>query len=107
MGYTTKSNVEILPISLRFVAVIASLAAVICFGKSQGLHDIGAVESADLGHHLVTPATGTVGSVSFIDLVQSVVLIISDRVCIHLVTYNFLHRAFDSRAHPSWNLCRL
>ncbi|KAI9375911.1 hypothetical protein BJX61DRAFT_41302 [Aspergillus egyptiacus] len=43
----------------RAVAMIASLAAVIAFAYSQGQHDGGEVETSDLGHHVVTPATGT------------------------------------------------
>ena len=57
---TRKWHLQLFPVSLRFVAMLASLAAVICFGYSQGLHDTEVVEVADLGHHVVTPATGTV-----------------------------------------------
>ncbi|KAL3462255.1 hypothetical protein BJX64DRAFT_259516 [Aspergillus heterothallicus] len=48
-----------LSICLRFVTILASLAAVTSFGYTQDLHDRDVLTAADLGHHLVTPATGT------------------------------------------------
>ncbi|KAL2812952.1 hypothetical protein BJX63DRAFT_395310 [Aspergillus granulosus] len=44
---------------LRFVTIVTSLAAVISFGYTQGLHDRDVLTAADLGHHLITPVTGT------------------------------------------------
>ncbi|KAL4994644.1 hypothetical protein BDV10DRAFT_188845 [Aspergillus recurvatus] len=46
-------------ICIRSIALVASLAAVIAFAYSQNVHDRGVVVTQDLGHHLVTPATGT------------------------------------------------
>ncbi|KAL4987370.1 hypothetical protein BDW68DRAFT_177860 [Aspergillus falconensis] len=46
-------------ICLRSLALLASLAAVVAFAYSQDAHDRGVVVTQDLGHHLVTPATGT------------------------------------------------
>lgn len=57
----TKSRI---PIYLRFVALIASLAAVAGFSYSQVNHDNEMVLTADLGHHMVTPATATVSQSS-------------------------------------------
>ncbi|RDW76863.1 uncharacterized protein DSM5745_06855 [Aspergillus mulundensis] len=49
-----------LSICLRSVALVASLAGVIAFAYSQDLHDRGIVLTEDLGHHLISPATGTI-----------------------------------------------
>ncbi|KAL2851882.1 hypothetical protein BJY01DRAFT_107169 [Aspergillus pseudoustus] len=54
-----KWRTQRLPICLRFTTIIASLAAVISFGYTQGLHDREVVTSPDLGQHLITPVTGT------------------------------------------------
>ncbi|KAJ0426697.1 hypothetical protein BJY00DRAFT_339 [Aspergillus carlsbadensis] len=54
-----KWRTQRLSLSLRFVTIIASLAAVISFGYTQGLHDRDVLTAADLGHHIVTPVTGT------------------------------------------------
>ncbi|KAL2812334.1 hypothetical protein BDW59DRAFT_155311 [Aspergillus cavernicola] len=56
---STKWHTQRLSICLRFVAMFASLIAVITFGYSQGRHDNDEVMVSDLGHHVVTPATGT------------------------------------------------
>ncbi|KAL4940281.1 hypothetical protein BDV06DRAFT_196963 [Aspergillus oleicola] len=47
-------------LSLRFIAFISSLAAVIAFGWSQNEHDQNRVETSDLGHHVIAPVTGTI-----------------------------------------------
>ncbi|KAL2860969.1 uncharacterized protein BJX67DRAFT_386127 [Aspergillus lucknowensis] len=54
-----KWQTQRLSICLRSIAMVASLAAVVSFAYSQDLHDREVVETADLGHHVVTPATGT------------------------------------------------
>ncbi|KAL4803385.1 hypothetical protein BDV18DRAFT_40521 [Aspergillus unguis] len=46
-------------VCLRLAALLVNLAAVISFAWSQERHDMGEVLSSDLGHHTVTPATGT------------------------------------------------
>ncbi|KAL4899843.1 hypothetical protein BDW74DRAFT_106508 [Aspergillus multicolor] len=47
-------------IGLRSIALVASLAGIIAFAYSQDLHDRGVVLTEDLGHHIVTPSTGTI-----------------------------------------------
>ncbi|KAL4866975.1 hypothetical protein BDV12DRAFT_198704 [Aspergillus spectabilis] len=49
-----------LPDYVRFAAMIASLAAVITFGYSQGLHDTDVVIVSDLGNPIIAPVTGTI-----------------------------------------------
>ncbi|KAL4783808.1 hypothetical protein BJX76DRAFT_357593 [Aspergillus varians] len=56
---STKWHTQRVSVCLRFVALIASLAAVIAFAYSQNLHDMEVVTTADMGHHMVTQATGT------------------------------------------------
>ncbi|KAL4735128.1 hypothetical protein BDV11DRAFT_39893 [Aspergillus similis] len=56
---STQRRVPRVSIYFRCLALVASLAAVISFAYSQDAHDRGVVLTEDLGHHLVTPATGT------------------------------------------------
>jgi hypothetical protein len=55
-----KWRTQRLSLCLRFVTIVASLAAVISFGYTQDLHDRDVLTAADLGHHIVSPVTGTV-----------------------------------------------
>ncbi|KAL2843569.1 hypothetical protein BJX68DRAFT_270064 [Aspergillus pseudodeflectus] len=48
-----------LSLCLRFVTIVASLAAVISFGYTQDLHDRDVLTAADLGHPVIAPVTGT------------------------------------------------
>ncbi|KAL6231233.1 hypothetical protein BDW75DRAFT_244083 [Aspergillus navahoensis] len=56
---STRWRAHRVSICLRSLALVTSLAAVIAFAYSQDAHDRGVVVTQDLGHHLVTPVTGT------------------------------------------------
>ncbi|KAL3470331.1 hypothetical protein BJX99DRAFT_239719 [Aspergillus californicus] len=78
----TKRCTQRLSIWLRFVAMIASLVAVIAFGYAQYRHDNEEVVLSDLGHHVVTPATGTT-EYAFIWSLMVVAIELSTPVPIH------------------------
>lgn len=81
-------------IYLRFVALIASLAAVIAFAYSQALHDSGIVLAPDLGQHMVTPATGTVS--------QSILLWrVNDPTVLLILLRPSMHSSGPSSSFPS------
>ncbi|KAL4757817.1 uncharacterized protein BDW70DRAFT_105910 [Aspergillus foveolatus] len=89
---STQRRVHHVSIYLRCLVLIASLAAVISFAYSQDAHDRGVVLTEDLGHHLVTPATGTT-EYAFIWSLIILSIELSSPVAIHpgvYVAFDFL-----------------